>query len=141
MSKEQYGTRDAKIIRENEGKTPYELLQLGLSKAAYERMVKGETTVKEAVSEPKEPVAPKLETPATSTVLKPDVVEQVTTKKQPAQPRLGRTAEQIGVALIGKARQVTVIGPTGIPKLMADKQAERLVQGNPNLYKIVKNGK
>ena len=137
---EQYGNRDAKIIRENEGKTPYELLDLGLSKSAYERLMKKteKPTVTEAVSEPKEAVKPEAPKPE-SAALKPDVVEQTT--KRPAQPKLGRTAAQITTALHGKPKQVTIVGPTGIPKLMAQKQAEKLVQRNPNRYQIVTNGK
>jgi len=33
-----YAPKDAKLIRDNEGKTAYELLNLGLSQKAYERL-------------------------------------------------------------------------------------------------------
>lgn len=143
-----YGTRDAKLIRENPNKTPYELLQLGLSHKAYTRLT-AEPTGAIAQAETEQPaedtsaVVPSVEAlqpaPVPDTALKPTIVEEVS--HRPAQPRLGRTAD----ALIARAqqpegspfKQVTVIGPSGIPKSMNEKQARKMVAMNPSQYKIV----
>lgn len=141
-SKITLGNRDAKIMRENEGKTPYELLQLGLSKAAYERLLAAKTedagkaiteTAKEVV-EAQSPVSVVAEAPAPLT---PTTVEQVDRKKIAAQPRLGRTAAELSTMKQATPKQVRVLGPTGIPQLIAEKQALKLVARNPNLYKII----
>lgn len=138
------GNRDAKIMRENEGKTPYELLQLGLSKAAYERLLNDKAAPAKDLAEAfaaldipegeSESATPK-QVPA---ALTPDVVEQVDRKgkKPAAQPRLGRTADQLAASKAGSG-QVKLLGPTGIPQLMSEKQALKMVARNPNLYKIV----
>jgi hypothetical protein len=138
----QFGTRDAKIIRENEGKTPYELLELGLSNKAYQRLT-GEPMAELKQEQPSEPVAtsaftPEVPvfTPESETGLKPDVVESIT-RKQPAQPRLGRTGPDLRAAITTPNGQLMVVGPTGIPKLIAEKQARKLVSQNPKSYKII----
>ena len=48
--------KDAKIIRDNVDKSPYELLELGLSQKAYDRLAAGEYKTIEAVQE--EPLQP-----------------------------------------------------------------------------------
>lgn len=131
------GTRDAKIMRENEGKTPYELLQLGLSKAAYERLMNEKVEPTKTVVEEAPAPEPQISA-STESKLTPDVVEHIDhkPKKAAAQPRLGRTADQLAKAKIGN-RQVRLVGPTGIPQLVSEKQAQKMVARNPSIYKIV----
>ena len=144
-----FGTRDAKLIRENPTKTPYELLQLGLSHKAYTRLT-AEPTGAIASNQP-EPAAENTATPVSvveapqqaiipDLPLAPTVVEEISHK--PAHPRLGRTAAQIATQPSGYFqtsvfRQITVIGPSGIPKSMNEKQARKMVAANPSQYKIV----
>lgn len=134
-----FGTRDAKIIRENEGKTPYELLQLGLSHKAYTRLT-SQPTAAIAPEAPPENIADEAPLVAAvqpvvlpDTSIAPTVVEEVKTYA----PRLGRTADMIISAAPSAFVQVTVIGPSGIPKSMNEKQARKMVAQNPTLYKIV----
>ena len=134
-----YSPKDAKIIRDNEGKSPYELLELGLSQRAFDRLT---------LQLENERSAPQPKTAATGgdttggtaagseaktdNAIKPAVVEKVPGKTVPAKPALtSYSAPAMGTGT------VKIVGPTGIPQVLNSKQANKLVAKNPDLYRII----
>src|SRR4051812_5134390 len=52
MESIRYAPRDAKIIKDNPGKSPYELQALGISDKAFEKLMSQPTTETEILSDP-----------------------------------------------------------------------------------------
>jgi len=137
-----YAPRDEKLIRENEGKTAYELLELGLSNKAFERLSAEKESQRNAptISEKNEHVSPNSEIKGVDRIegesesLTPTVVEKAT-KPKAAKPTLSdlRTPAKSG----GILTTVKVVGPTGIPQNMSANAAEKLVRRQPNKYHII----
>jgi hypothetical protein len=132
-----FAPKDRALIKNNPDKTPYELLALGLSQKAYERLtVDGSTGNDNAGNDAPPPgndsdqgtgaVAP------ASPAAPGPVVERVKINAAPIQPTTRPYNGNTG----GVFTQRTVVGPNGIPQKLSAKQAERLVASSPK-YKFV----
>lgn len=131
-----FAPRDAKIIKENEAKTPYELLELGLSEKAYQRMISGD--YKEKKEEPSKET-PKQETAQVvqeekSNIVKPKSVQEVPTSKTkltaPNVYKAQKVASNVGSVNVYNKR-------TGSTVKMSVSAANRLAK-QPNIYQILR---
>lgn len=126
---EGFAPKDAKIIRENPDKSPYELMtDFGLSEKAYNRLLEQESV---------ERAAPKVQAesqpnPKSSGAIQPEKVEKVKGKSanQPALSSL--PTQQPGVF-----QTVKIVGGSGVPQTMNRKMAEDMVRRYPNEFKII----
>lgn len=131
MDNSKFAPRDQKIITENEGKTPYELLELGLSEKAYNRLLDIEATantVKEPIAQKEEAKPAKQE----SEVVTPNVraVEEKSKVKHTAPEKY--KAQKIAAG----SDKVSVLNKrTGKVILMKASFAARLLK-NPNEYSL-----
>lgn len=125
-----FGPKDAKIIRENEGKTPYELLELGLSQKAYDRLISGEA--KETVSKATEEETVETANATTSNVVKPSsvkIIEPKVTLTSPTEYRQQKAKAQSGTVKILNRR-------TGKVVTLSANAANRLLK-NPKEYQLI----
>ena len=130
MDLSNFSNRDAKIIRDNPTKTPFELVRLGLSPRAFERLL---NESKEAIKEEKPPIQmpPAKEESEGSDKpkeMQAESVQQVI-MNQPNRVNDYRPANSSG--------QRTVVGPTGLPQKMNAKRAIQLTTKYPNEYKLI----
>jgi hypothetical protein len=139
-----FAPRDAKLIKDNEGKSIYDLLQLGLSQKAADRL--GEINydekqyVKPVTIEVNEnaPIVDKLHSmpyvpqPQESNVVKPSSVKKIEGKTQLTAPK--EYARQKVVNLTGSVKVHNK--RTGKTNTMSASAAKRLTK-SPHLYSIV----
>lgn len=145
MDNKAYSPKDAKIIRDNEGKTPYELLELGLSQKAFTRLTSDlaeqaaaptASQVSASVQTAKNLAAQKNDEPAAGIMgggIKPAITEVV-----PAKASMNIQPVITPLPTASNIKQKTVVGPTGIPQKVAAKQAEKLARNKD--YQIIDNG-
>lgn len=137
--------KDAKIISENEGKEPYDLLELGLSQKAYERLISGdykqlkETEAKAEVqkdisknTEIKPEIKPMQE--SKSNIVQPASIKEVPTSKTkltaPNVYKAQKAASNVGSVSVYNKR-------TGRTTKMSVSAANRLTK-QPNIYQILR---
>jgi len=130
MDTQKFAPRDQKIITDNEGKSPYELLELGLSEKAYNRLLEIEAnanTVK--VDAPKQESKVKQD----SEVVKPNVraVDEKSKVKHTAPEQY--KAQKVAA---GHDKVNVLNRRTGKVTTMKASFAARLIK-NPNEYAIV----
>lgn len=134
-----FAPRDAKIIKENEGKSVYELLQLGLSAKAGDRLsaMNYDSESKTSDKEPEQKEEPRAKQPeplvttVESNVVKPASVKQVSKVQvtSPKEYKKQRISSQAGSVLVLNKR-------TGGKVRMSSNSAQRLLK-QPHLYTIV----
>ena len=149
-----YSNRDAKVIKDNPGKSPYDLQALGLSGKGFEKLMSQQSTGAEPLADPtiddedeSEPAAPaasntdqqpapghedednedKQDPPASASPPAP-LIPKITQIKQPQTPAAA-------VKLL--PNQVLVQTPMGKTNPMGREFAEKLVKMDPN-YKIIR---
>ena len=140
-----FAPRDAKVIRENEGKSIYELLQLGISQKAGDRLAEmgyGSDSKKSEVEIIVDPKAP-MRDPGHSSEYKPLAA---TTDSNIVKPASVKQASKVQVTspkeykqqrIASKAGTVTVLNKrTGGKIQMSASSAQRLLK-QPHLYTIV----
>ena len=121
MELEQFSPADRKKIQDNPDKSPYELLELGLSQKGFEKLLSFNEEERKKLEKQEE-------------ALKPEVIEELPEKPEPRKPRL--SIPQANQA----SGQLTVVGPSGRPRPMAARLAIRLVKEDKR-YKLVDDGK
>lgn len=133
-----FAPRDAKIIKENEGKSVYELLQLGLSAKAGDRLTGmnyGSESKASEEHEPKEEPKTKQPEPLAATIesniVKPASVKQVP-KVQVTSPK-----EYKQQRISAKAGTVTVLNKRTGGKIQMSANAGQRLLKQPHLYTIV----
>ncbi len=142
---EGFSTKDAKIIRENEGKTPYDLLQLGLSQKGYERLLErhseaaqagGVAGAADAGVEADSSDGGDAEAAGANDEgqpLQPSEVERTDAGTvRHSQPQMSAPAND-GTPLV----QRTIVGPNGVQQTMAAKAAEKLATRYPDEYRLI----
>lgn len=124
-----FGPKDAKIIKDNPGKTPYELQDLGITGKAFDRLLAGDyTEIDESGSVPRNPEIKE----ENSSVVKPASVKKVESKVQLTSPK--QYAKQ---SISGKTGQVQVLNRrTGKVVKVSANAAQRLMK-NPTVYQLV----
>ena len=131
--------KDAKIIGENEGMQPYDMLALGLSDKAYQRLInKDYKELKENESKESEKAAPPIiETKPPMKEQKSNVVQPASVREVPqSKTKLTAPATYKAQKAASKSGTVVVLNVrTGRTTKMSVNAANRLVK-QPNLYQI-----
>lgn len=117
-------TKDAQIIKDNPGLTPYQLLSKGLSEAKYNELLKEESKA------PEKPKNVKEAEKATPTV-KPS--EKLIPEVKPSNRALPKLSAHRGIV----TEQARVMGPDGKVTSMLRSKAEKLARKNPKQFKLV----
>lgn len=128
---EGFAPKDAKIIRENPDKSPYELMtDFGLSEKAYNRLLEQESVERAAPKAKVQQPEQQAQTQS-SGAIQPEKVEKVKGKPKAHQPAIS------SLPASSVFETVQIVGPTGIPQKMNATRARRLANKYPNEYKII----
>jgi hypothetical protein len=140
-----FAPRDAKLIKDNEGKSIYDLLQLGLSPKAGDRLAELNYDESQYSNKPvtievnenapivdKQHSMPYVPPAEQSNIVKPSSVKKVDSKTQLTMPK--EYARQKVAGLTGSVRVHNK--RTGKTNTMSASAAKRLMK-NPHLYSIV----
>lgn len=127
-----FGPKDQKILRENPGKTPYELAELGLTNKAFERLLAGEMPDLETKEEAPEPKSKAPTSTQQENITKPSSVRKVENKVQLTAPK-----DYIHQKVNLKGKQVQVLNKrTGKVVKLSAHAAQRLLK-SPQFYQLV----
>jgi hypothetical protein len=140
-----FGPKDKKVIRENPGKTPHELYELGLTPKAFERLLSGDYNTTE---DPKDDTTD-LDNPKDDTQddviipkatdnkgpLKPSSVQQVATASAPAKPILSVPKPQATITPRPTPGNVVLVNIKTGRVFTASASAGKILLNNPNEYR------
>jgi hypothetical protein len=139
MESIRYAPRDAKIIKDNPGKSPYELQALGISDKAFEKLMSQPTTETEILSDPSlEDSSPVDEVQLSSSTTIDQIQPNIPAQSIPLVPKI-TTFERSKVATTGQkigTNQVLIKTPTGKVNPMGREFALKLVAQNSG-YTII----
>lgn len=155
MEPVKYSNRDAKIIKDNPGKSPYELQSLGLSNKGFERYMAQQSTGADVVADPSleedevtaQPPLPGSTTsdPSNDPEVEDDEDDDEDESPAPVKPQTAPLIPKITkiqepetfpspVKLL--PNQVVVKAPNGRTNTMGREFAQKLVKADPK-YKII----
>lgn len=126
MGRPSTASKDKEIIDNNPGKSPYELLTLGISQKKYEELAALEETQAVSASKQAENITPVVEVTTTIQPITPVVVAAKDDTLQPAkvEQKPIKAVKQPNVA--GAHRGVMIRNKMGVPMMVSEKTALKL---------------